>query len=108
MIWVLLISPPESDIRVVVTSRSLFDYGSRDNAVGNSPEMHQELTENIRSLSRVRQKLVEGDRELAKMTQGSSLEEDQETRQKIIEGSRKAYREFGRSEIGFVSHIDRK
>ncbi|RWV79806.1 hypothetical protein GW17_00059008 [Ensete ventricosum] len=37
--------------------------------------------------------LTEGDRELARMVLGSSLEEDQETCRKIVEGSQKAYRE---------------
>ncbi|RZS17735.1 hypothetical protein BHM03_00049922, partial [Ensete ventricosum] len=59
--------------------------------------VRRELTEGIGSLPGVCRKLIEGDRELAKMTQGNSLEEDRETRGKIIGGNRKAYRELERS-----------
>ncbi|RWW68010.1 hypothetical protein BHE74_00024491 [Ensete ventricosum] len=55
------------------------------------------LAEGIRSLPGVRRKLAERDRELTKMTQGSSPEEDRETRWKIIGGSRKVFWELGRS-----------
>ncbi|RZR87177.1 hypothetical protein BHM03_00014532 [Ensete ventricosum] len=85
-----------SQSQVQVSSQSL------DDAVGNSSGVRRELADGIRSLPRVCQKLAEGDRELAKMTQGSSLEEDRETHQKIIEGSRKACRELGRRGKGVI------
>ncbi|RWW11054.1 hypothetical protein GW17_00025360 [Ensete ventricosum] len=64
---------------------------SEDDVVGNSPRVHQKLDEGIGSLLRwrkgVRRKKIE-------------------THRKIIEGSRKACRELGRSSSGFIGYVD--